>query len=190
MPLTAPTVSLAGRPARIGGTAALFAGVSVLVLGLSAAGGLLLLLQSIWPGTLIGWAFGVPLAVVTLFFGLALVMGGRKLRRHGAHRRRSVELEAARAALAHRNGVITATEAAQALDVTEEHADALLTELSRDPDVEVNLDFDDDGRIRYAFGRPAERFRVLEEQAALAGEDVVLEPTSPHATRAKSNQRS
>jgi hypothetical protein len=164
-------MSLAGGPARFGGTAALFAGVAVLVFGLSAALGLLLLLQSVWPGTLVGWAVGVPLALLSLFFGLLFVIGGRRLRRHGARRRRSVELEAARAAIAHRNGTITAAEAARALDVTEERADSLLTELSRDADVEVNLDFDDDGRLRYAFGRAPERFRVLEEQAALAGEE-------------------
>jgi hypothetical protein len=170
VPLTAPTMSLAGEPSRLGGAAALFVGSGVLVFGLSAALGLLLLLQSIWPGTLIGWAFGIPLAVVSLFFGLLLVLGGRKLRRHGTQRRRSVELEAVRAAVAHRNGMITAAEAARALDVTEDQADSLLTELSRDADVEVNLEFEDDGRVRYVFGRPAERFRVLEERAARAGE--------------------
>lgn len=166
IPLTAPTVSLAGGPARLGGAAALFAGWSVLVLGLSVAVGLFLLLSSIWPGTLVGWAFGIPTAIVTLFFGLLLVLGGRTLRRHGARRRRSVELEAARAAVAHRNGVITTTEAAHALAVSEEQADSLLTELSRDSTVEVNLEFDENGRLRYLFGAPTERFRVLEDQAA------------------------
>jgi hypothetical protein len=151
------------------------AGSAVLVFGLSAALGILLLLQSIWPSTLVGWAFGVPLAIVSLFFGLILVLGGRKLRGHGARRQRTVELEAARAAIAHRNGMITAAEAARALDVTEEYADALLTELSRDTNVEVNLEFEDDGRVRYVFDRPAERFRVLEERAALAGEEPLGE---------------
>jgi hypothetical protein len=59
--------------------------------------------------------------------------------------------------------------------VSEEEADSLLTELSRDPNVEVNLEFDDDGRLRYLFGRPSERFRVLEEQAALGGEQAAEE---------------
>lgn len=172
VPLTAPTLSLAGGPARLGGTAALFAGIAVLVIGLTAALGVLLLLLSIWPGSLVGWAFAIPLAVPSLFFGLALVLGGRKLRQHGARKRRSVELEAARAAVAHRNGLVTAAEAALALGVSEEQADSLLTELSRETDVEVNLDVDDDGRIRYAFGRPAERFRVLEEEAAKRGEQL------------------
>jgi hypothetical protein len=162
-------LSLAGGPARLGGAAAAFAGWSVLVLGLSLSVGLLLLLQSIWPGTLVGWAFGIPMAVVTLFFGLFLVLGGRKLRRHGARRRRSVELEAARAAVAHRNGMITTSEAAHSLGVSEEQADSLLTELSRDSMVEVNLEFDENGRLRYLFGAPTERFRVLEEQAAQNG---------------------
>jgi hypothetical protein len=172
VPLTAPTVSLAGGPARFGGAAALFAGWSVLVLGLSVAVGLLLLLQSIWPGTLVGWAFGIPVAVVSLFFGLLLLVGGRRLRRHGRRRRRSVELEAAQAAIAHRSGVITTSEAALALGVSEEQADSLLTELSRDSTVEVNVEFDDDGRLRYLFGAPAERFRVLEERAARGAEQA------------------
>jgi hypothetical protein len=173
VPLTAPTLTLAGGPARFGGTAALFVGASVLVIGLSLALGSLLLLQSFWPGTMIGWAVALPMSVLSLFFGLLLVIGGRRLRRHGVRRGRSVELQAARAAVAHRNGIITAREAALALDVTEEQADSLLAELSSDADVEVNIEFDEDGRVRYVFGRPTERFRVLEEQAALAGDDAV-----------------
>ena len=163
-------------------------GSGVLVFGLSAALGLLLLLQSIWPGTVVGFAFGVPLAIVSLFFGLLLLLGGRRLRGHGARRQRSVELDAARAAIAHRNGMITAAEAARALDVTEEYADALLTELSRDANVEVNLEFEDDGRVRYVFGRPAERFRVLEEQAALAGEDALDDAKVDVTTRGGSRR--
>lgn len=186
VPLTAPTVSLAGRPARIGGTAALYAGSSVLVVGLSLAVGMLLLLQSLWPATALGWAVAIPFAALSLFFGVLLVLGGRKLRRHGAARRRAVELEAARAAIAHRNGIITASEAAHALGVTEEQADALLTELSRDANLEVNIEFDDEGRVRYVFGRPSERFRVLDEQAATEGE---LDTSSSLGTVTRASRR-
>jgi hypothetical protein len=147
---------------------------------------MLLLLQSLWPATALGWAVAIPLATLSLFFGVLLVLGGRRLRRHGAARRRTVELEAARAAIAHRNGIITANEAAHALGVTEEQADALLTELSRDATFEVNIEFDDEGRVRYVFGRPSERFRVLDEQAAT---DAELNASSPADTVARVSRR-
>lgn len=172
LPLTAPTVSLAGQPARIGGAAAFFAGWAVVVLGLAVSLGVLLLFQSIWPASFVGWAVGLPMAIASLFFGLLLVFGGHRLRRSGVERRQRVQLDAVRALVEHQRGMITAADVSGALAVTDEEADLLLSELSKDANTEVNVEFDDAGRLRYLFGRPEQRWRVLEETAAREGIDA------------------
>ncbi|HEY6079469.1 MAG TPA: hypothetical protein VIW29_11730, partial [Polyangiaceae bacterium] len=117
--LAAPSVALAGQPSKVGGIAASIAGLSVLVLGLSLAGGLWLLLQSLWPASLLGWAFALPVAAASLLFGLLLLLGGSRLRRSGQARQQQVQLEAVRALVQHRRGPISALDAATALELPE-----------------------------------------------------------------------
>lgn len=159
----APSVTLAGEPSRFGGIAAGFAGWAALVVGLSGSLGLFLLLQSIWPGLWVGYAFALPLATISLFFGLAFILGGRNLRRRGEDKRRRVQRDAVRALISHRGGSVTSAEAAQALAIDEAVADALLTQLSRESASPVRLEVDDDGTFRYDFRGDEQRFRVLEE---------------------------
>jgi hypothetical protein len=160
----APNVTFAGEPSRVGGIAAGFAGWAALVFGLSGSLGLFLLLQSIWPGRWVGYAFALPLSIISLFFGLIFILGGRNLRRRGKEKRLRVQRDALRALIAHRGGSVTSTEAAQALGIEEPVADALLTELSRESATTVRLEVDDDGTFRYDFRAEEQRFRVLEEQ--------------------------
>lgn len=163
--LAAPTVSFAGQPSRWGGAAASIVGVSVLVLGLSFAAGLYFLLQSIWPMSAVGWAFAVPTAAASLLFGLLLLLGGNRLRRHGSEQRLSVQLDAVRAMVQHRRGPISAFEVASALKLPEPQADALLTRLAREKATAVTLDVDADGHVVYDFEGEERRWRVLEEEA-------------------------
>lgn len=168
--LAAPSVALAGQPSRVGGIAASIAGLTVLVLGLSLAAGLWLLLQSLWPASLIGWAFAVPVGAASLLFGLLLLLGGSRLRRSGQARQLQVQLEAVRALVEHRRGPISAFEVAGALELPEAQADDLLTRLAREKATEVTLDVDPQGHVVYDFEGEARRWRVLEEQAAEVGE--------------------
>jgi hypothetical protein len=149
---------------------ALVSGWAFLVLGLSLSAFLWLLLQAIWPHSLVAWAFAGPVAVLSLFFGGGLVFGGKRLHKSGEDAQKRARVEAIRALVAHRGGMVTAAEAAQALNVSERESDALLTELAKDPDQNVSLEVDDDGKIRYLFGVAETRWRVLEE-AALRAED-------------------
>ena len=158
-----PSVSLAGQPARVGGLFASLAGWATLVIGLSSSGALLLLLQSIWPASLIGYAFALPFAVASLFFGTLLILGGRNLQKRGIEKQLGVRREAIRALIAHRGGSVTSAEAATALGIDEAAADALLTALAREQATSVRLDVDDDGTLRYDFRGDA-RFRVLEDE--------------------------
>lgn len=164
-PLAAPSVSLAGQPSRFGGTAASIIGISVLVLGLSFAVGLWFLLTAFLPPA-VGWAFAVPTAAASLLFGLLLLLGGRRLRKHGTERQEQVQLEAVRSMVQHRRGPISAFEVASSLQLPEKQVDAILTQLAREKATAVTLDIDQNGHVVYDFEGEERRWRVLEEQAA------------------------
>jgi len=182
--LSAPSVSLAGQPARVGGIAASIFGSGVMVFGFSLAAGLWLLLQSIFPGSMVGWAFAVPVSAVTLFFGLLFLLGGKRLRQQGTTRRDAVQLEAVRALVAHRRGAIGALEVADKLLLPEAQADALLTQLAREEATAVTLDVDDAGHVVYDFTGGEARWRVLEESLVGAEEEAASDPKrNPRATR-------
>ncbi len=164
--LAAPNVSFAGQPSRVGGAAATLAGISVLVLGLSLSAGLWFLLQSIWPGHAVGWAFALPMSAASLLFGFLLLLGGSRLRKSGTARQQAVQLEAVKAMVAHRRGPISASEVAGSLRLPEAQVDALLTRLAREQATAVTLDVDAQGRVVYDFEGEERRWRVLEETAA------------------------
>lgn len=164
--LGAPTVSLAGQPSRWGGAAASLAGLVVLVLGLSGSAGVWFLLQSIWPTHAFGWALAVPMVAASLLFGLLLLFGGRRLRQSGEQRAQQVQLQAVKSLVEHRRAPLTAQEVAQALDLPEPEADALLTRLARETATDVTVDVDAQGRVVYDFQGEERRWRVLDEQAA------------------------
>lgn len=164
--LGAPTVSLAGQPSRWGGAAASLAGLVVLVLGLSGSAGVWFLLQSIWPTHAFGWALAVPMVAATLLFGLLLLFGGRRLRQSGEQRAQQVQLQAVKSLVEHRRAPLTAQEVAQALELPEAEADALLTRLARETATDVTVDVDGQGRVAYDFQGEERRWRVLEEDAA------------------------
>jgi len=180
---SAPSVSLAGQPARVGGLFALVAGWATLLIGLSGSGALLLLLQSIWSDGLVGYAFALPLAVASLFFGTLLILGGRSLQKRGTEKQLGVRREAIRALIAHRGGSVTSAEAAAALGIDEAAADGLLTALAREQATNVRLEVDDDGTLRYDFRGDDARFRVLDDQEALAAEDEAA-PAGARRSRA------
>jgi hypothetical protein len=179
-------VSLAGQPSRVGGIAAIIAGGSLSVLGLSLAAGLWFLLQSIWPEGALGWAFSVPVAVASLLFGSLLMFGGRKLRRSGAARQEQVQLDAIKAMIQHRKGPISALQVATALQLPEPQVDALLTRLAQERATAVTVDVDAQGHIVYDFDGEERRWRVLEEEAV--GEMEEQEAAHVERTRPRSRQ--
>ena len=171
--LAAPNVSLAGKPSRFGGIAATLAGISVLVLGLSLALGLWFLMVGLFS-PMVAWGFAIPVAAASLLFGLLFLLGGSRLRKHGEQRQDQVQLEAVRALIQHRNGPVSAYEAANALQLPEAHVDALLTRLAREKATAVTVDVDAKGHVVYDFDGEARRWRVLEEEQA--AEDAEAEP--------------
>jgi hypothetical protein len=163
-PLSAPSVSLTGQPARFGGSAATLFGVAVLVLGGALSIGVLLLLQSIAPTTALGWAVGIPMLVASAFFGILLLVAGNRLKKHGSAKARAVRFDALRALIAHKKRPVTPHEVARALNLSDREADALLTEFVSEYPTPVTLDVGDDGQLRYDFSGSETRWRVLEEE--------------------------
>jgi hypothetical protein len=150
-PLSNPSVNLAGKPSRVGGIVASVVGWIVLVLGGSMALGIELLFAA-FGAALLGAAFALPVAIVSLVFGIVLVRRGGSLSRSGLAEERATREQALLELVAHR-GSVTAAEAAQTLGVTVAQADAMLTDFAkRDPD-RLAVDVDDQGVVRYRVAR-------------------------------------
>ncbi len=177
MPFTAKALNLAGKGSRIGGAAARFFGWSAVIGGTSLSAFIVLLLQSFWPEGYYGYAFAIPIVMLSYAIGIPLVMGGRQLGRYAARKEQSTQLDAIRSMAAHRGGAVTVRQVAQTLSITDRQADDMLTELAKDPDGNVSLDLDDDGNIYYLFGLGGEeleaaRWRIanLDLDASIAAE--------------------
>lgn len=158
-------VNVAGKPSTVGGSVAGVFGWLILLGGLTVAGTVTALLQAIITGGVLGYVLGVPIALFSLFFGLSLILGGRKLRQSGEAVARSAHEEAIFAIAQRRQGSVLAADVARALSMTEAEADALLTELAKRPDGKVTLEVDDSGELRYMVPRFAPAMRVPAQPA-------------------------
>jgi hypothetical protein len=151
-PLATPSINLAGKSSQVGGTVASVAGWLVLLVGLSLELGLGLLLWAIFTAS-IALAVALPLALISTGIGVALLRGGKSLRRSGDDKERAVRDQALLSMAGH-HGPVTATDAARLLNVSVAEADAMLTELAkRDPD-RVAVDLDDQGVVRFRLANP------------------------------------
>jgi hypothetical protein len=179
-PFMASSVTLAGRPSKVGGTVAAVLGWIVLAVGSMVALAVGLLLQAIWPAGFAGWGIGGMIGLVSVAMGLALVWSGRTLRRSGKHAAESVRDQAIHALAAHRGGVLTAREVSSAIGVSIEEADAILTEMTKQGD-DVSLDVDDEGNITYRFTRMVPAVRQRWPEAERARVDTTPAPTEAAA---------
>jgi hypothetical protein len=190
-PLSSASINLAGKPSRVGGTFARVFGWLVLLFGGSLAllvFGLFAAFQALG----VGLAIGLPILLVALVLGIALVRGGRSLATTGVEAERATREQALLAMAAHK-GAVTAVEAARALGVGVAEADAMLTALAkREPD-RVAVDVDDQGVIWYRVsagpGEPIPRMRVdagpgVRVESPGEVEAAVDEIGNPVATRA------
>jgi len=147
VPLSGPSVNLAGTPSRMGSTVVSVLGWLVLIFGSGAAlaAALVVLALGSTTGAL---AVGLPIAVVSLLIGGFLVRGGSSLAK-SATRTQYETLRQALMAMASHRGAVTARDAAQALGIGVADADAMLTALAKsDPD-RVAVDVDDQGNVWY-----------------------------------------
>jgi hypothetical protein len=147
VPLSGPSVNLAGKPSRVGSTFATVFGWLVLIFGGCTALGVSLLMIGL--GWTMGAAvFGLPIALLSLLIGVFLVRSGSSLAK-SATRTENDTLRQALLAMASHRGAVTARDAAQALGIGVADADAMLTALAKsDPD-RVAVDVDDQGNVWY-----------------------------------------
>jgi hypothetical protein len=147
IPLSSPSINLAGKPSKLGGVVATIVGGAVLLVGLSIALGLGFLLNAIFTPA-VGLAVALPIALIVLVVGVVLLGGGHSLRRSGAARERTTREQAMLALVAHR-GRVTAADAALALGVGVAEADAMLTALAKREPEGVSVEVDDQGTVWY-----------------------------------------
>jgi hypothetical protein len=156
-PFSAKALNIAGRPSKLGGMASKVLGYGVLFAGLGTAATLMLLFFFLAPTSAVGYAVGIPLAIITLVVGLALIYAGRRLHRAGSDTEREAREQALYALAANRDGLLTAVDGARALNLEVAHVEAVLGDLAkRDPE-HVSLEIDEEGALFYLFSRPGDR---------------------------------
>jgi hypothetical protein len=172
-PFAANILNVAGKPARIGGLAARLFGWGALVIGLFLALTIGLIVQAVASmfvaGTWLGFAVGIPIALLSLIVALFGIIGGRQLGRSGEGSLRKAQLETIHGLARHQRGVVQPAEVARALGVDPTQADAILASLAKEPNENVAIDLDDDGNVIYLFGSAqAIRWRIQAERAGIS----------------------
>jgi hypothetical protein len=160
LPFANRSVTLAGKPSRVGGAVAGVLGWLVLIGGLTSALLLGLLASALFPESIAGLAIGLPIGFASLGFSLLLLLGGRRLARTGEQAARNAQIQAIHSLAAHRGRPLTAQEVGHALDIPAQEADALLTQLAKERPDDVTVDIGERGEILYAFPGLAGRSRV------------------------------
>jgi hypothetical protein len=150
MPLTNTSVTLAGQPSKVGGTVARVIGWIVLAAGWLVAAlfaGLIVLLGGGVAAAIVGGAIGLIASIVAY----ALLRGGRELRKSGDDTELATKNQAIFALANTRKGVLKAWDVAQALHVTPQDGDDILTKLAKEHPDYVTVDIDNDGNVLYRF---------------------------------------
>ncbi|MBK8170318.1 MAG: hypothetical protein IPK60_08210 [Sandaracinaceae bacterium] len=111
------------------------------------------ILQAIFDHGYAGYIVGGAIELVAVAIGWAFLGTGKQLFQAGESKRRATVSQAAFALAAHRGGIVTARELAQAINVSVAEADQLLTDFAKTQHEDVSLEFDDSGSIYYRFKR-------------------------------------
>lgn len=153
--LGSSAVNVAGKPMKVGGTVASAFGWVVLFFGSMFSLAMGALFHMLWAfaesaaATAVGLWVGGFFGVITLVVSLSLLLGGRKMSKTGVDDRRKVLEQGIFALAGKQRGSVTPRDVARQLSITDEEADALLTDLVKKGDGRVSLDVDDDGTLRY-----------------------------------------
>ncbi len=185
---------MAGQPSKLGGKVARGFGWATLGGGWSTALLLFAIFYSLFGMAPVTWVLAGLVAFVSSTVGWLLLRGGKELEQSGSDTEHATKTRAILALAATRGGVVTAFDVAQALDVTQEAADAILTRLAKEQMDLVKVDIDDEGRVLYrvtsmAFAnmRPPPPMRVSVEGPRVAGAEpgeAILRPEDEPAENA------
>ncbi len=156
-PFSGKALHFAGQPAKVGGSVGRVVGYLVLVLGLLAAAAIMLFFQLLIPERNIGYAVGLPLALISTVLSLVFLFASSKLRRAGTETETQTRLEALYALAVNRGGTLTAADAAHALGIAPKEIEAVLDHLAKTQSDYVQLEIDQDGKPFYLFSNPGTR---------------------------------
>jgi hypothetical protein len=176
-------VNVAGKPMKVGGAIASGAGWVTLIAGSAASFGAGLITYFIFlaigastagtVGLIVGGFFGI----LTVLIALSLLLSGRKLSKTGVDDRRKVLEQGIFALAGKQRGSVTPRDVARQLSITDEEADALLTDLVKKGDGRVSLDVDDDGTLRYTVPELLPPVRI-DPEVARKGSKVRVVPSA------------
>lgn len=165
-PLANASVNMAGQPSKVGGTVARVFGWLSLAFGNAIALGLLGTCGAIVGfNTAAPYIIGLPIALVATILGVVLLRGGRDLKQAGENTEKATRGQAIYALANMRGGVLTAVDVAQAINVTPDEADRILTQIAKEQLDHVTVDVDDNGVLFYRFD--AAHWRALAANPAL-----------------------
>jgi hypothetical protein len=156
-PFSGKALAFAGQPSKIGGRVGRVLGWAVLLFGLLLAAVLMICFQLLWPASNIGYAFGLPVALISVVLGTLFMVASRRLGRAGADAERQARVEAIYALAVNRGGTLSAVDAARSLQLDAAQVEALLGELAKTEPEYVSLEFDDAGQTFYLFSRAGTR---------------------------------
>ena len=191
VPLVAKSTNLAGKASIIGGGLTRVFGWIVLSGGVAFGLAMLGILQAIFPAGFAGWAVGLPIIALSVFFGVLLLRGGRSLEGAGVAARRETHTSAI-FSLAERNGnILTAAQVAGAIGLPVARADELLTELAKAQPDYVMLEVDDAGAVYYRVSaRGLSRIQSFDQRLRVEGAGKAAETEAPSADAAREALRS
>jgi hypothetical protein len=156
-PFSARALNLAGKPSKIGGALGKVFGWGILLAGLGTAATLILLFHFLNPASLLGYAVGIPVAVIALLMGLSILYGSSRLHRAGTDAERETRQQAIYALAANRGGMLTALDAARALNLSVKDVEAVLNDWAKNDSDHISMEVDDNGEMFYLFSRPGQR---------------------------------
>jgi len=156
-PFSAKALAFAGQPSKVGGRVGRAIGLLLLIFGLLAAAGLVLFFQLLVPDKNIGYAIGLPIALISVVVSSLLLISSNRLRRLGSDVERQTQLEALYALAVNRGGTLTPLDAGRALRIDIARTEALLSELAKTQPEHVSLEFDDSGQSFYLFSHAGTR---------------------------------
>ncbi len=164
--LSADSVTYAGQPAKVGASVVLAFGWLGLLMGLGFASLLGLFVGLVDTAGTGFISFGVVALFSTIVF-LLVRHGSKRLETSGQKTLENKQDQALFALAAHHGGRLHPMQAAAALDLTVDQADAVLTRLNRARPLEVEVELTDDGQIFYAFAqlRAGRRFEARPQRA-------------------------
>lgn len=196
-PFSGKALNFAGQPSKLGGRVGRVAGVLVAIFGLLLAAALMLFFQLLLPTQNIGYAVGLPIALISVVVSTLLLLVGGRLGRSGTDAERQTRIEAVYALAVHRGGTLTVADAARSLQLPSPAVDTLLRELSIAQPGEVSIEVDDEGEAFYLFSHAGTRphpfgakYRVGAEGKVRVTDVLgVNEPREEAANAARRQQR-